>query len=147
MTQVLIDMSNKHLQIVLKHGEETGLQFDDALIDLIEVHADNKANAVRATLQAVKDTGSAGAGKSVVVESEEKIAIQEVYPLAFAMPLDKPFTMFDVIETLPNAKVVMVTEDQMRGWGTPFSNWINKNSDRFKVVEGNPQPRQYIRYS
>ena len=147
MTQLLIDLSNKHLQIVLKHGEETGLQFEDALIDLIEIHADNKANAVRETLKAVQDaTGSVGGGKSVTVTSTKKTTIQEVYALALTQPVDVEFTIFDVIERMEGDALCGITEDQMRGWGTPFSNWINKHSDKFKVVEGNHQPRKYVRF-
>jgi len=145
MTKVFVDLTNNHMQIILKHGEETGLLFDAALIDLIEMHADRKACAVRETLKAVQDHDSSVGGVELLrLRSEKLIAIQEIYPLALTMPIDVPFTLFDVIELLPNSKAIQVTDDQMRGWGTPFSNWISKHSDIFQV-EANTQPRKYIR--
>ena len=150
MAQVIVEISTKQMSIVLKHAEDNNLRFEDAFRDIIDLHEDLRTETIAATLKAVVesvDASNTSAGKTVLVPSNEIVSITEVYAMAKAMPMHKPFTIFDVIETMPNSRVIEVTEDQMRGWGTPFSNWVKRNAAQFQVVDGNHNPRQYVRIS
>ena len=137
MPQFMIDLSTKHIASVLKHDEENGLPFENALLDILESHADQQKEQ-----QALRLTEAVEEPEHYKVVPQ--IGIRQVYGHAETMELGEEFTMFDVIKTMDPEDAEQITEDQMRGWGTPFANWISAQ-ENFMVAPGNASPRRYIR--